>query len=136
VSSGNEVDAVVLPGCGGAVPQAVEQRRRDCVQQLSQVGTGGSQNEVDGITGKTLPAQLDSRLSASRISPGRSTRDASSSEWVDREWRLALDRRGLPYIDPVPLDDPSRVPPPDELSSLHFNDAHLAYLKYYEGEKE
>lgn len=64
------------------------------------------------------------------------SRDASSSEWVNREWRLALNRRGLAYIDPVPLDDPSKVPPPDELSSLHFNDAHLACLKYYGDDQE
>lgn len=64
------------------------------------------------------------------------SREASSSEWVDREWHLAMDRRGSPYIDPVPLDDPSKVLPPDELSSLHFNDARLAYLKYYGDERE
>jgi hypothetical protein len=54
---------------------------------------------------------------------------AASSEWVEREWFLALTRRGLDYIDPVPLQDPRRVPPPEELSDLQFNDAYLAYIE-------
>jgi hypothetical protein len=57
---------------------------------------------------------------------------ASSSEGVTREWRIALDQRGLDYIVPVPLQDPRDAPPPDELSRLHFNDAyvdHIAYLR-------
>jgi hypothetical protein len=54
---------------------------------------------------------------------------AAASEWVAREWSLALTKRGLTYIDPVPLQDPRHAPPPDELSDLHFNDAYLAYIK-------
>ena len=41
---------------------------------------------------------------------------ASTSEWVEREWRAALQARGLDYIDPVPLVDPAVVPPPPELA--------------------
>jgi hypothetical protein len=55
---------------------------------------------------------------------------ASQSLWVDREWRLALSKRGVDYIDPVPLVDPQIVPPPNELRSLHFGDAYLAYIEY------
>ncbi|MFC1569118.1 toll/interleukin-1 receptor domain-containing protein [bacterium] len=55
---------------------------------------------------------------------------AAQSDWVEREWRLALQRRGLTYIDPVPLDEPSVAPPPEELKKLHFSDAYLAYIKY------
>lgn len=51
---------------------------------------------------------------------------ASRSDWVDREWRWALQKRGLEFIDPVPLQPPSIVPPPAELASLHFNDWTLA----------
>jgi HEAT repeat protein len=46
---------------------------------------------------------------------------ASRSEWVQREWRLALQSRGLDHINPVPLVSPEVVPPPSELASLHFN---------------
>ena len=55
---------------------------------------------------------------------------ASRSEWVEREWRCALVRRGLDYIDPVPLVSPERVPPPPELAAhLHFNDWMLAFIR-------
>ena len=61
---------------------------------------------------------------------------ASRSEWVEREWRLALEERELGYITPVPLEDPAVVAPPGELSSLHFNDAYLAYIRYEQWKKE
>lgn len=48
--------------------------------------------------------------------------NARRSEWVEREWRCALQTRGLDFIDPVPLDPPDEAPPPPELSSKHFND--------------
>ena len=55
---------------------------------------------------------------------------ASTSKWVEREWRAALKARGIDYIDPVPLVDPKTVPPPPELASaLHFNDWVLAYMR-------
>jgi pSer/pThr/pTyr-binding forkhead associated (FHA) protein len=60
---------------------------------------------------------------------------AASSAWVEREWRLALDRRGISYIDPVPLDEPDKASPPQELNSLHFSDAYLTYIKYEELKK-
>ena len=56
--------------------------------------------------------------------------NALRSEWVDWEWRLALSRRGLDYIDPVPLDDPELCPPPTELSELHFGDRYLSSIGY------
>jgi hypothetical protein len=55
---------------------------------------------------------------------------ASKSEWVEREWRTALQVRGIDYIDPVPLAPPAEVPPPPELADqLHFNDWVLAYMR-------
>lgn len=55
---------------------------------------------------------------------------ASQSQWVDREWRIALARRGVDYIDPVPLVSPTEVPPPPELAEhLHFNDWVLAFMR-------
>ena len=52
---------------------------------------------------------------------------ARESHFVEMEWRYALDHRGLEYIEPVPIDPPNICPPPDELSSKHFND-RLIYL--------
>jgi TIR domain len=55
---------------------------------------------------------------------------ARASEWVEREWRLALKERGIDYIDPVPLASPEEVPPPPELAGhLHFNDWVLAHMR-------
>jgi hypothetical protein len=53
---------------------------------------------------------------------------ASRSKWVDYEWRYALARHGLHFIDPVPLVSPEEVSPPKELSELHFNDWVLPYM--------
>lgn len=53
---------------------------------------------------------------------------AKDSPWVEREWRCALETKGLDFIDPVPLVSPERVPPPEELASRHFNDWVLAYM--------
>jgi serine/threonine protein kinase len=54
---------------------------------------------------------------------------ASQSQWVEREWRLALKERGLDYIHPIPLVDPAVAPPPKELASYHFNDLLLACMR-------
>ncbi len=54
---------------------------------------------------------------------------ASRSEWVEREWRFAMTRHGVEFIDPVPLVSPAEAPPPPELASLHFNDWLLAFRK-------
>lgn len=54
---------------------------------------------------------------------------ARQSEWVEKEWRCALRERGLEFIDPVPLEPPQVSPPPPELSSLHFNDWELAFMR-------
>jgi len=57
------------------------------------------------------------------------SRAARASEWVEWEWRCALERRGLDFIDPVPLEPPDLAPPPPELSELHFNDKWLAFMR-------
>jgi hypothetical protein len=54
---------------------------------------------------------------------------ARSSEWVDREWRMALGARGPDFIWPVPLADPRDVPPPPELAHKHFNDELLPHIE-------
>jgi serine/threonine protein kinase len=55
---------------------------------------------------------------------------ARESEYVEKEWRFALQERGLEFIHPVPLVDPRLVPPPTELAQLHFGDIFLMYLNY------
>jgi hypothetical protein len=55
--------------------------------------------------------------------------NALKSKWVEMEWRYALSKRGLDYIDPFPLVSPDEVPPPKELASLHFYDRWVAYRR-------
>jgi len=55
------------------------------------------------------------------------SRSAKHSPWVEKEWRCALETRGLSFIDPVPLEPPEIAEPPAELSQKHFNDWVLAY---------
>ncbi len=52
---------------------------------------------------------------------------AKDSEWVNKEWRYALTNNGMDSIEPIPLVSPAECPPPDELSSKHFNDRALLY---------
>lgn len=54
---------------------------------------------------------------------------ARESEWVDMEWRYALERKGIDYIEPVPIEPPDNCPPPKELSGKHFNDRELLYYQ-------
>lgn len=62
------------------------------------------------------------------------SRHASASEWVRKEWVHARDcqrrsRDGLPDIKPLPLEGPDRVPPPEELSDIHFNSVMLPLIE-------
>lgn len=59
--------------------------------------------------------------------------NAKNSRWVEKEWRFALEKRGLEFIDPIPLVPPEEAPPPPELSSKHFNDRELVFIKAYSG---
>lgn len=52
---------------------------------------------------------------------------ARESKWVDAEWRYAYQSKGAEYIEPVPIDPPSKCPPPEELAKKHFND-NLLYI--------
>ena len=55
---------------------------------------------------------------------------ARSSAEVEKEWRYALEieqsdsrkAEGAGFITPVPLESPSKCPPPAELNALHFGD--------------
>ena len=55
---------------------------------------------------------------------------ASKSDWVRREWQCALNSRGLDYIQPVPLVNPDKVPPPPELSLKQFKDKWSCYIEW------
>lgn len=57
------------------------------------------------------------------------SRNAAQSEWVEREWRMALDMRGLDAFSVQPLEPQGVAPaPPEPLASLHFDDP-LMYVR-------
>jgi hypothetical protein len=59
------------------------------------------------------------------------SRHAKRSSWVEKEWRYGLNKKGLGFIDPVPLVDPRKAVPPAELAAhKHFNDWALVYSEY------
>ena len=37
------------------------------------------------------------------------SRNALKSEWVEKEWRMALKERDISYIDPVPIESPKHA---------------------------
>ncbi len=51
------------------------------------------------------------------------SKSASESQWVDFEWRYALEQKGENHIEPISIDPPEFCPPPPpELSKKHFGD--------------
>jgi biopolymer transport protein ExbB len=59
--------------------------------------------------------------------------NAARSAWVEKEWRCALDKKGLDCIEPISLADPRDAPPPPELASLHFNSLARIAIEYEQG---
>jgi len=59
------------------------------------------------------------------------SRHASESEWVEWEWRTALNRKGINGIQPHPLETTADAKPPEELKSLHFDDPHMLMRRAY-----
>lgn len=80
-------------------------------------------------SGQLWEEELIRRIPASDIFYLFWSNSASTSHWVDREWRCALETKGIDFIDPVPLEPPDQAPPPPELASKHFNDPLLSYLR-------
>lgn len=57
------------------------------------------------------------------------SRFARASQWVDMEWRYALENKGEDCIEPIPIDSPDICPPPAELQNKHFNDKMLYIIQ-------
>jgi hypothetical protein len=80
-------------------------------------------------SGQGWQTEIEKRIFASDVFYLFWSANASSSKWVETEWRTAL-RTGRPgFIDPVPLQPPEEAPPPVELAGLHFNDWMLAFKR-------
>lgn len=54
--------------------------------------------------------------------------NAKNSEWVIRECRYTIDKKGIERLIPVIIEGPPPVKPPPELSEIHFNDNLLYFM--------
>ena len=99
------------------------------VQGIQAVGTKVFLDIVDLRSGSGWQDTLYKEIDASDSFFLFWSRNAAQSSWVEREWRYALKRRGLDFINPLPLEDPRTAEPPAELRSTHFNDMLLAFIK-------
>jgi hypothetical protein len=110
-----------------ASPDRSEVLRR--VQGIRAVGIDVFLDIVNLRSGKEWEPVLFREIDASDSFFLFWSRNAARSQWVEREWRYALGRRGIEFISPLPLEDPRLAEPPMELRSKHFNDIILAFIK-------
>jgi len=54
---------------------------------------------------------------------------AKQSQWVMRECRSAIEKKGIKRLIPVIIEGPPPVVPPPELAALHFNDRLLDFMR-------
>ena len=102
------------------------------VQMLNAVGIRYIQDVLNLDPGDRWERQIYRRIDECDLFLLFWSSAARESEWVLKEVRYALDRKGgdelRPLeICPVILEGPPLVPPPPELAHLHFND-RLLYL--------
>ena len=101
-----------------------------CIQGMKKVVPGLEVfvDVLDLRSGEYWGSRLQQEILASDVLHLFWSRAAAESEWVDREWRFGLERRGLDFIDPVPLVPEREAPAPPELKAKHFDDK-LVYVR-------
>jgi hypothetical protein len=102
------------------------------VQMLRQVGIDFFQDLLDLEPGSRWEKELYRHIDESDLFLLFWSRAARESDWVLKEVRYALQRKGddhlaAPEIKPVVIEGPPPPAPPQELAHLHFND----YLIYF-----
>lgn len=116
------------------VSYASENRREvlSKVQMLSAAGIEYFQDVLDLDPGDRWERKLYSRIDESDVMFLFWSAAAKASEWVEREWRYGLEKKGDEYIRPVIIEGPPVPTPPDELKHLHFNDKVRYFIKAME----
>ena len=99
------------------------------VQGIEKAGVDVFLDVLSLRSGQRWEEELRRRIPRSDVFYLFWSENARRSDWVEKEWRCALETRGLDFIDPVPLAPPDEVPPPPELASRHFNDWALAFRR-------
>ena len=57
--------------------------------------------------------------------------NSKDSEWVNKEWKYIYDKKGINYIEPIPLEPNAGKFLPKELAEKHCNDL-LVYIQFME----
>ena len=99
------------------------------VQMLSAVGIHYFQDVLDLNPGDEWAEELFRRIDESNVMFLFWSSAARTSEWVQKEWRYGLEKKGQDYIRPVIIEGPPIPEPPQELKHLHFSDRLLYFLK-------
>ena len=109
-----------------ATPDRREVLRR--VQMLPAVGIRYFQDVLDLDPGDPWADILLQRIDESNVMFLFWSSAAKASEWVQKEWRYGLEKKGSDYIRPVIIEGPPIPEPPPELQHLHFSDKILYFL--------
>lgn len=101
-------------------------------QGLQAAGVKFFQDVIDLEPGQRWAEQLYKKIDECDLFVLCWSRQAKESEWVEKEWRRALELNRAketkePDIKPVIVAGPPPEPPPPELAHLHFND-RLIYV--------
>jgi hypothetical protein len=100
------------------------------VQRIEKLGVKVFVDVRDLKANDPYPTYLLNQIDGSDVLYLFWSRHAKESKWVEREWRYGLEKRGIDFIDPVPLVDPRKAAPPSELGAQkHFSDWVLAYIE-------
>ncbi len=136
------LDGVVPPARRGPVGQArryetafISYASRDreevlrCVRMLSPAGIEFWQDVLSLEPADRWEEEMWRHIDESDVMFLFWSTAARESEWVQKEWHYALEHKGDDYIRPVIIEGPPPVPPPRELSHLHFDDKVCYFLK-------
>ena len=104
------------------------------VQVMTQLGIDCFQDLLSLKPGERWERKLYKRIDESDVFFLFWSAAAHKSEWVEKEVRYALGRKGAdeegpPEIMPVILQGPPQVPPPSYLPDYHFNDPFALLIK-------
>lgn len=99
------------------------------VQMLPMVGIQYFQDVIDLAPGDRWAQKLYERINDSDVMFLFWSSAARDSEWVEREWRYALEQKGEDFVRPIIIEGPPIIAPPPELSHLHFSDKILYFVK-------
>jgi len=99
------------------------------VQMLPAVGIRYFQDVLDLDPGDRWAQELFRHIDESDVMFLFWSSAARASEWVAKEWRYGLEKKGDSFIRPVVIEGPPPPEAPPELKHLHFADRVLYFIK-------